>query len=89
MGIQRRFADAITEQEVACGFDIVEHTTGESIVRVDLGAGIYAMKVHTDDGGVEYLVCDENLTQLYTPASSLTELKERFLKGDRKPRAPR
>ena len=67
----------MTEQEAACGFSVVEHGDG-TLVRIDLGGGIYAVKTTADEGAVEYIICDARLTPLYRSAKTLRELKERF-----------
>jgi glutamate synthase domain-containing protein 1 len=74
------FATTVSEQEAACGFGLVHHVSGKDIVRRHLENGLYAVKVE-GNGGCEYVICDENLIPLYTPAKSLPELKQRFGSG--------
>ncbi len=66
----------IALDDLACGFDVVEHQSGVTVL--DLGGGLFALKVRASDGSVEYVTCDENLSPLYAPARSAAELKERF-----------
>ena len=45
---------------------------------VPLPNGLRAVKVRTDGGAIEYVVCDENLQPMYVAAITLDELRERF-----------
>jgi hypothetical protein len=78
VGARQKFAHQTNAQEAEYGFSAVERQTGEVIVRYDLGNGIFAIKVDAEDGSLEYMICDANLTPLYRPAKSLDELRARF-----------
>lgn len=73
-----RYAVRITDEEVAAGFDVLEHVSGRAIVSRPVLGGLLAVKIEADDGAVEYVVCDRNLSPLYGPARSLDELERRF-----------
>ena len=73
-----RYAVRITDEEVAAGFDVLEHTSGRAIVSRPVLGDLIAVKVEADDGSFEYVVCDRNLAPLYAPARSLDELERRF-----------
>ncbi len=73
-----RYASDISPDEVACGFDVKEHTTGARIVTRELRGGLRAIKAQTEDGSTIYEICDDRLTPLYAPAVSLSDLKRRF-----------
>lgn len=77
----------IAADDLAWGFDVVEHPSGAVVL--DLGGGLYAVKVLAADGAVEYVTCDENLHPLYEPAKSLLELKQRFSRAKRRSRSGR
>ncbi|HEY1959086.1 MAG TPA: hypothetical protein VGH28_25910 [Polyangiaceae bacterium] len=73
-----RYAERITDDEVAAGFDVIEHTSGRAIVSRPIPGGLLAVKIHGDDGSFEYVICDRNLSPLYTAAKTLPELERRF-----------
>ncbi len=73
-----RFASDITPAEVECGFDVREHTTGVRIIIRELRGGLRAVKARTESGATVYEICDDRLTPLYEPATSLGDLKRRF-----------
>jgi hypothetical protein len=71
-----KFLLDITDEEIALGFS--ESRTGVRAIVVDLGAGLRAVKVRAPGGETAYAVCDELFRPLYTPATSLQELRARF-----------
>ena len=73
-----RWAARITDEEVAAGFDVIEHASGRAIVARPVTGGLVAVKIESDEGSVEYVICDRNLAPLYGPARSLDELERRF-----------
>ncbi len=73
-----RYARELTKDEVAVGFDVLEHKTGEHVVVLRLDGGLRAVKVRLDDGATAYVVCDDTLHALYPPAITLEELRSRF-----------
>lgn len=76
-----RFLLQPTEDETAFGFVIHDVPSGERALVMPLSHGLRAVKVLADDGAVEYIVCDDRLEPLYTPAKSLDELRRRFVRG--------
>ena len=72
------FVLEITPEEVARGFDVVEHETGTCLVRVPLRGGLHAIKTRSEEGTILYAICDDHLEPLYAPARSLNELEQRF-----------
>ncbi|HEY2367019.1 MAG TPA: hypothetical protein VGH87_11575 [Polyangiaceae bacterium] len=74
-----RFPLQPTAEETAFGFGIAVVPSGEQALMMPLPSGLRAVKVIADDGAVEYIVCDEALEPLYTPAKSLDELRRRFV----------
>jgi hypothetical protein len=74
----RPFPLDLDEAEVMFGFEVKEADTGERLAVVELGSGLRAVKVRSDDGRVEYAVCDAAMTQLYRSAKTLDELRARF-----------
>jgi hypothetical protein len=68
----------VTDEEHRFGFSLTEEPSGVRAVAHDLGSGLRAVKVQADDGSVEYAVCDSENRQLYRPAKSLAELRDRF-----------
>jgi hypothetical protein len=74
---QLRYVLEVTAEEVALGFDVLEHVTG-AVVVLRLAGGLRAVKIKSEDGQVAYAICDANLQALYPHASSLEELKTRF-----------
>jgi hypothetical protein len=78
-GVARlRYVVEVTAEEVALGFDVLEHTSGAAVVMLRLDGGLRAVKIKSEDGRVVYAFCDANLQPLYPNASSLDELKSRF-----------
>lgn len=73
-----RYVLEVTADEVARGFDVLEHVTGTHVVMLRLDGGLRAVKIKTDDGAIAYAICDTNLQPLYGHAASLDELMSRF-----------
>ena len=67
-----------SQDELAFGFGIAESPTGQRALSVALTGGLLAVKVTTDDGATEYIVCNDRFEALYAPAKSLDELRTRF-----------
>ena len=77
------FATDISDDEVALGFEIVEHATRGTMVIAPIANGLHAVKLR-DVYGVRYAICDENMMMLYEAAPSLFDLRRRFGLGDRR-----
>ena len=75
---QLRYVLEVTAEEVALGFDVLEHVIGTQVVVLRLAGGLRAVKIKSEDGRIAYAICDANLQALYPHASSLEELKTRF-----------
>ena len=76
-----RFAVRLTPDDVAYGFDLVTHASGQIIVAKPLDDGLIAVKVRGDEAD-EYVVCDATLRPVDAPAKSLDELRRRLIGGD-------
>jgi hypothetical protein len=74
----RRYPLDATEHESRFGFAVAEVPSGARALAVRLRDGLHAVKVLTDDGAIEYLICDERLEPMYISAKSLEELQLRF-----------
>jgi hypothetical protein len=81
----REFPLDVTNEEDAFGFTLSEAPSGTRALVVPLPSGLRAVKVRTDDGAIQYVVCDENLQPLYVAATTLDDLRERFARRGRTP----
>jgi len=69
-----------TAEELAFGFAVGEAPAGERALILPLSKGLRAVKMIADDGGVEYVVCDDQFEPLYASAKTLDDLRRRFLR---------
>ena len=83
MVIPMGFAADVTPDEIALGFQRVEHLAHGLLVTARLGIGIRAVKM-IDDGMISYAICDDHFIVLYPPSHSIPDLRRRFELGDRK-----
>ena len=67
----------VTQEESDLGFSVVETETGVRVAAKAVAAGLLAVKMTTDAGGLEYIVCDRKLSPLYI-VRSLHELMATF-----------
>lgn len=75
-----KLAQDLTRAEVAFGFRVGAPRSGVRAAVYAVGDGLLAVKVRAPDGSIQYSICDDDLTPLYTPAASLEELRDRFCK---------
>ena len=73
----RGFVLEISADEAACGFARHDRFAIPVVVCRLLG-GLVAVKRRLDDGAIVYEICDASLSPIYSAASSLDELKQRF-----------
>ena len=66
----------VTDDERGFGFGVVS-IAGEKHIAMQLRHGLYAIKRETN-GRVEYALCNDQLHILYSPATSLDDLRARF-----------
>jgi hypothetical protein len=72
-----RFTVQLTDEEIAAGFVVADSPTGRALM-IRLSNGLRAVKTMTDDGAVEYVICNDQFEPLYAAAKSLDELRRRF-----------
>jgi hypothetical protein len=77
VSVQRFPLDA-TKDESDLGFALEESPTGERALVLPLENGLRAVKMHAQNGGTEYAVCNERFEPLYIAAKTLDELRKRF-----------
>ena len=71
------FADDVTDAERTCGFEVIDTPKGKRVIR-GLSRGLRAIKVKRSESIVEYVICGPDDQELYQPARTLRELRERF-----------
>jgi hypothetical protein len=76
-----RFPLQPTADEIAFGFAVAESPAGVRALTMSLTKDLCAVKVISDDGAVEYVVCNDHFEPLYTAAKSLDELRRRFVRS--------
>jgi hypothetical protein len=67
----------VSNEEATFGFACVDTDRGPAAI-VAIGHGLYAVKVHGDDGSTEYAICNADMHFLYESARTLEELVKRF-----------
>lgn len=67
----------LTAEEIAFGFEVVEHALHGRMAIAHIGDGLRALKMERD-GIALYAICDASLIVLYEPAHSLFDLRRRF-----------
>ena len=73
-----RFPTEVTIEEASAGFALTNGPSGTQAVVLEVGGGLRVLKVRGNDGSLGYVVCDQDLGQLYPSARSLAELRARF-----------